>query len=196
MNEIDTQRQEELAHLEQAARIYARHEADSRLKRYMRSSLAGFVVLAAGLALAIHGNAEVAHEAKQASAAAATTKSLKSAAFSECKRVNILRAQSNVSNDVSFVILSASAQRELTLAKKPPSSAVHRRSGLVLASQAARLKVTRLTDCARAVNQATDYKFPLAGPIGDALTGKQHKGVKDILVESERVVNKNSKDTR
>jgi hypothetical protein len=147
--------------------------SERALKKYMVGSSLAFVLLLGGLAFA--GNAWI--------------EELQSGLHGACDRVNVLRAQSNLSDSVSFTILSSAAQRETRLVKGDPKNAsTHQRSADVLAGEAKRLTVTRMTDCDRAVSDPDSYSTPSAGPIGDPLTGERNEEVEEILLESEAMI--------
>jgi hypothetical protein len=171
--------------------------ARAEVRRYRNRSVIGFLVLLLGVGFAVRSNSHTAHEAQAAAREAVSTKTLLASNANECARVNILRAQSNISNDVSFVILSSAAKRELALAKADrPDRAVHAQSAHAFIQNAERLKVTALTDCDHAVNRPVGFSFPLAGPIGDPRTGKQAPGVKEILRASDALVSAHSHGTQ
>lgn len=147
--------------------------AKRALRRYVRRSAAGFVVVIVGLAFA--GNAYL-HE-------------LEHGLTRTCERVNLLRAQSNTSDAVSFQILSISAQREAKLAKTEPiNRKTHKQSADVLAQQALNLTVTGFTDCEQAVGAPDSYAQPIANPIGEPTTGKLNTGVSTILRRSHALL--------
>jgi hypothetical protein len=57
MPEIDQEMQRRLdamGHLERAARMYARREADARLRRYRNQALVGFLILLFGIGYVLH----------------------------------------------------------------------------------------------------------------------------------------------
>lgn len=156
-------------HTERAAR--------KALKGYVKGALVGFALLAGGMGVAIHQTAGI--------------DTLDARSSNACERLNIVQAQSNVSNTVSFVILSNSGQREAALAaqssiKKAGTAKIHSTSAAGLFAQADRLAVTDLTDCGLAAGKF--YAYPLAGPIGQPRTGDLTKGVKQIVWKSERII--------
>jgi hypothetical protein len=145
--------------------------------RVLRKAAVGFAILLFGLLFAGNAWKNQLHDGLKGS----------------CSRVNVLRAQSNGSDLVSFRILSISAQREAILAKKDKANAAtHSKSAKGLASEAQRLTVTRLTDCEEAVNDPDHYSTPVAGPIGDPKTGELSEGVKQTLIDSEKLLRKES----
>lgn len=114
-----------------------------------------------------------------------------------CNRLNIVRAQSNIGNSVSFNILSNSGRREQALAKSsrtPEMAKIHRESADGLLGQAQRLTVTALTDCGNALNPR--YNYPLAGPIGDPADGTLAPEAAKIIRESEAAVEAHSSDVK
>jgi hypothetical protein len=115
-----------------------------------------------------------------------------------CNRVNALRAQSNLSDSVSFNILSGAAQREFVLAKlsKGKRMRVHRRSGLEFVHEARKLKVTSPTNCNLAVNHPRDYRYPIPHALGDPLTGKLNPDTLPILRASAALIAKQTKQRR
>lgn len=193
MTELD-QKVQEAERVEGLARYYARHEARQAVRRYRNRSLAGFLVLLLGIGFAVHSNGVTAHRADEASKEAASVGALRDASVSECQRVNILRAQSNISNDVSFEILSSAAQREAALTKATHGSeqAIHRASALSFVTNAGRLKVTQLTNCVLATHDAASYQFPFAGPIGNPRTGHHAPGIEKILRASDALVSQHT----
>lgn len=156
---------------EQIDYFAALNEESSRRasRRTWRNSIAGYLMILAGAVafslLTINALSDSTHS---------TDAKLRAASVSSCERVNILRAQSNISDAVVFDILSASGRRELALAKTDTEASrkVHEQSAEIVFRAADKLTVTPLTDCKQAVDDAAIYKFPLAGPIGNARTGK------------------------
>ncbi len=111
---------------------------------------------------------------------------LKDGLTGSCDRVNVLRAQSNGSDLVSFKILSLSGQREAALAKTDTENAkTHLDSAKGLWEQARNLNVTKLTDCDQAVKHPDKYVAPVAGPIGAPETGETWPGVQKLLDQSQ-----------
>lgn len=104
-----------------------------------------------------------------------------------CRRVNVLRAQSNVSDLAVWRALSGAAQREYTLAHGPQSK-THKKSAEITVKYAADVAITALTDCNKAVNDPEHYRFPIAGPIGDAKTGKEFPEVAQIERQSKALI--------
>jgi hypothetical protein len=107
-----------------------------------------------------------------------------------CNRVNVLRAQSNLSDTVSWKILSDAGQRELSLAVTdvPETRKAHVKSAATLLEQASTLTATGMTDCAQAVEDPLGYKQPLARPIGDPRTGKVSPRAQAVLDSSHDVI--------
>jgi hypothetical protein len=65
MTEIDTTKLDELGYLERAARTYARHESNKRLRRYRNQAIIGFLILAAGIGFAIKDQHDTSQRARQ-----------------------------------------------------------------------------------------------------------------------------------
>jgi hypothetical protein len=169
--------------LTETASNAARKSATGVLRRYVRAALIGYAVLFAGMGYAIHDNINASD--------------LRAGLISSCERVNILRAQSNTSDAVSFRILSISAQREHTLSQSDVAATrrTHSRSFKLLAEQAGQLTLTGLTDCSEAVDHAKNYNFPTAHPVGDPLSGKLSQTTKEIITASRQVLQRVSPDT-
>lgn len=158
--------------LEQVEKIACESAADV-LRRYSAAALVGFLVLVAGLAYAISQTADI--------------DDLDARTVSTCERINILRAQSNVSDAVSFTVISQDASRVLAVAasRGPEYERILRDSAASLRTQAKRLTVTPLTDCNDA--RSPRFRYPLSGPIGDPQTGELFPGVKEIVRQSESI---------
>lgn len=150
------------------------------LKKQARVAAVGFVLLFGGLFVA----------------GKAWTDTLHDGLVGSCDRVNVLRAQSNGSDLVSFRILSLSGQREASLAEgsKDSESKTHSDSAKALFGQAKLLTVTQLTDCERAVDHPKSYDTPIAGPIGDPATGELNQGVKRALDASAALLKQEARD--
>lgn len=146
------------------------------LRGYVRSALVGFAILLFGVGYAIQGKS--------------TTSELRAGLLSSCARVNILRAQSNTSDNVSFKILALSAQRERSLAtlSHGPEHATHVKSARLLSDQAAHLTITGLTDCKQAVDNAENYAFPVANPVGNPISGKTTVTAQRIIDKSQSLL--------
>lgn len=161
---------------DQLALIAAETErgASKALRGYVRRATAGFLILLIGLVFAGRGYVGALHDGLVGS----------------CDRVNVLRAQSNSSDLVSFHILSISAQREAALAKadNAGTQSAHKRSATLLFDQAGKLTVTGLTDCEKAVGDPSHYAAPVANPIGDPTKNKLNDGVRQIEVDSQRLL--------
>jgi hypothetical protein len=155
-------------------------------RRQLRSSLVGFLILLLGVlgySIAAQNALENSTHKAQSNLIAGLTQS--------CKRVNILRAQSNNSDYVVWDILTASAKRErylqrtdLPIAARP----VHAQSARVFETAAARLTVTPLTNCDKAVRVPNSYAFPTAGPLGNVKTGELKPEVVQVLRQSNDAV--------
>lgn len=140
------------------------------LKRYSLGASIAFLVLFAGLAIAGKTYVDRLHNGLVGS----------------CNRVNVLRAQSNLSDTVSFNILSISGQREKALVKLDKEAAAqHRKSSNALFKEARKLTITKVTNCEEAVDSPDHYVTPIAGPIGNPATGKLDPGVARVIRDSE-----------
>lgn len=146
------------------------------LRGYVRSALVGFAILLFGVSYAIQGKSNT-HE-------------LRAGLLSSCARVNILRAQSNTSDSVAFKILALSAIRERELAGLTHGAehGTHHRSAVLLTAQASYLTITGLTDCEQAVDHAEDYAFPVANPVGNAVTAQISPLAQTILTDSQKLL--------
>lgn len=155
---------------------------DPKLWWFIHKGLVGYIILAIGVGYAIHSS----HN----SAISEGLRTIHSANIQSCQRVNVLRAQSNLSDSVSFTILSISARREFALAHKdlPKTRQTHLKSAKLLSVQARKLNVTKLTNCNLAVNHPQAYRYPLAGPLGNPLNGKLYPQIREILQDSEHYV--------
>lgn len=147
----------------------------AEFRRWRRGALAGFLALTLGIGAALTTKPD--------------TGALRAGLISSCQRVNILRAQSNMSDLVSFRILSLSAQREMKLSKgDPKNKRIHRNNATSLRIEAQRLTITALTECEPAVDDAKAYKFPIASSIGNVETGTVDPIVQLIVKDSERLL--------
>lgn len=147
--------------------------AHRAVQRYIKGALIGFAILAGGTGYALSTKAD--------------TNRLETASYSFCDRLNRERAKTNLSDSVSFNILSLSSRRELALAKEDPSTrSIHAKSSRALAKEARRLGVTPLTNCTDAVGNPANYINPQVGPIGKPLTGEVPAEVRAILTESQK----------
>lgn len=175
---ITTEQLEFFANLEAEAVDRVEKRYVKRDRRWRIGATAGFLILLGGVGYAIQGKTDDA--------------TLTGRDHRICERLNIVRAQSNVSDSVSFNILSISGRREKALIKGDPrNAALHRQSFKVLTGQAGKLTVTDLTDCDAALDPK--YNYPLAGPIGDPAKGKLSPEAKEILDRSLRLVEKSKK---
>ncbi len=144
-------------------------------RTYIRGAVLAFVLLTVAIGYALTTKPDVG--------------ALRAGDIGACNGVNTLRAQSNISNFVSFRILSLSAQREFALGKKGDSEAkLHAKSAKLLFSEAKKPAITALTDCKQAVDNPRKYHFPTAGPIGDPMTGKPTERSARILTDSQRLL--------
>lgn len=148
------------------------------MRRYITKPLLSYVILALALTFAVYQIQD------------ATTDRLRSGLVSSCERVNVLRAQSNLSDVTSFNVLSATIKQELVVldkGKTTPATRIARRAAIEkFVKEANRLTVTGLTDCDRAVNNPESYDIPVADPIGDPLTGKIKDDTQQIIDQSEK----------
>lgn len=159
--------EEQLAFMTEQTRRAASKGVARGLKRWSIGATIVYLVIFAAVFLGLKDGQDSLREGLQGS----------------CERVNILRAQSNGSDLVSFKILSLSGQREDTLAKATTGAVAqtHRDSRDGLWAQAKNLRVTKITDCSRAVDDPANYKTPVAGPIGNPKTGELSPGVKRVI---------------
>lgn len=116
------------------------------------------------------------------------------AATGSCNRVNLLRAQSNLSDTVIFKILSESGRRERRLGQTDERATrpAHRKSAEVLTGEARKVTITDLTNCKKAVQDPLGYDPPQASPLGDASTGELSETVKRVVRRSERLLRANA----
>lgn len=148
-------------------------------RRYIVGALIGYLLLASGVGVALHDTA-----AQKADVAL-----VRSGLVQTCERVQVLRAQSNVSDSIVYTILSTSAKRELALAKADPQNrSTHLTSGRTLATQAARTTVTPLTDCKQAVGNPRHYVYPVAESLGDPDTGAITPEARKVVALSEKYI--------
>lgn len=157
-----------------------RRAAGRAVRKWARGAVVGFLILCVGSGVAISRTAGI--------------DDLNARSHQVCERLNIVRAQSNVSDSVSFNILSQSARREDVLADLDTNRGIHRESATTLAREAGRLTVTDLTDCDAA--QHPDYDYPVAGPVGDPTTGELNVGVATIVAESEALLRRVKRDRK
>lgn len=141
-----------------------RRAANHALRRYAIGATLAFLLLLGGISLA--GKAWLSE--------------LESGLKGSCDRVNVLRAQSNLSDTVSFMVLSDATKEARRVGREEKADS--------FALQAGSLTVTELTDCDVAVGNPEDYVTPIAGPIGDPGTGKLSPGVKEIIDASARLI--------
>jgi hypothetical protein len=107
-------------------------------------------------------------------------------AIVQCERVNVLRAQSNVTDVAVWRNFAAATKRELTLAEKGEDVKVHRQSADDFVKNANDITVTPLTDCRRAIDQPGEFGAPAAAfPVGDARTGEERPMIAAIEAESK-----------
>lgn len=157
--------------------------ASMKLRRYTVRALIGFAILVAGGA-----TATVVTNDQRSDADRVTQTRINRAVRGSCRRVNVLRAQSNLSDKVSYSILVTAGGRETKLAKIGPQAELHRRSADQFFSEATNLRVTPLTDCEKAVDHPQDYRTPSAGPIGDPRAGTIDPLVASIIEDSKRLL--------
>lgn len=164
-------RREAAAVAAREATVIAKETADRRLRKYVRSATAGFLIVLAGAGYGLHTvdqdarTRDKAQVARQQALIVRQQARLDAAVGGSCKRVNVLRAQSNLSDGVSFVVLTMGGDGRFS-------------------KEAQQLRVTPLTDCRRAVRTPAFYRTPTAGPLGDPKTGKLRPKVARILRDS------------
>jgi hypothetical protein len=106
-----------------------------------------------------------------------------------CERVNVLRAQSNISDLAMWRNFSAAVQRERRLSKPGmPDADTHRRSANEISRNAQDITVTALTNCGLAIDNPARYETQLAGPIGDLSTGREFPEVRSIEEDSRDLI--------
>lgn len=159
-----------------------RRAANHVLHKYTRGAVIGFLILicttAILFALANNQRTDLRRATTKVERDAATIDNLRQALNLACERVNVVRAQSNLSNSVSFDILSGAIRRpgvDPQIVKSYPA-------------EVTKLKVTKLTDCVRAVDTfpRSHYRYPRPVLIGNPVTGKIAPGVPAILRQSIR----------
>lgn len=89
-----------------------------------------------------------------------------------CERVNVLRAQSNVTDIALWRVLASSYEREIALADAKGDTSIHKRAAADLKRYAGQIVVTAMTDCARAIDHPESYRPPVSGPVGNVMTGQ------------------------
>lgn len=173
MTEVTPLTEDQLDYLSEQTDRAARHA----VRRFALKAAIAYLVVLGGVFVALQ----------------AQSQTLEDASMGSCHRVNVLRAQSNASDLVSFNILSLSGQREKMLAEQAGAGErqTHLASADALFEQAKKLTVTELTDCAQAVAHPTEYVNPIAGPIGDPSTGELSPDVEKIANASEAFLNLN-----
>ena len=151
--------------------------AGSRARRYVISALIGYMILTGGVVVAGNDADNRIHDGL----------------INACERVNVLRAQSNISDGVSFNTLTAEGKRARQLATAPTTDgqkiprATYRRYARRFEANAGRLTVTALTDCEGALKDPKRYNYPLARRLGDVKTGKLDPQARKILDESHKL---------
>lgn len=169
--------QEQLEWIEETTHRAAR----KALKKQALGAAVGFLVLFGGGAVAGRAYLHTLHQGLVGS----------------CARVNVLRAQSNLSDTVSFQILSISGRREAALVKLDPHAAgQHHKSALALFTEAKKLTITKPTNCEQAVGDPDHYSTPIAGPIGDPTTGKMNPGVMRAIRDSQNLLDREATHVR
>lgn len=160
-----------------ALRRLARQEAIKAIRGYIGGVLVAFLILAGGGGYGVYSS-----DINQ-------THQLRAAAQGSCQRVNVLRAQSNLSDSVSFVILAQAGIREAALAQQGGKNAqLHAQSAMTFRAQVGRLRITAITDCNQAVDHPLTYRTPAAGPLGNPYTGQLNPHVSGILKQSAALV--------
>ncbi len=113
-------------------------------------------------------------------------------AIANCDRVNILRAQSNLNDLVSFNILSAAAQGEVAEIKRDPrNAAIHRATADRYTEEANTLTFAALTDCPRAIKSPNTAEGQITAQIGNAKTGEIRPDIRVIIRASQKLVARN-----
>lgn len=144
---------------------------------FFKQPLVGYAILVVGILLAVYFYSHSVND------------NLRDGLLSSCERVNILRAQSNLSDTVSWSVLSSAAEREQALIKKDPDAApAHRKSADALSNQSNGLTVTGMTDCKAAVSRPRTYNIPQAIYIDDLYTPEAK-----VSPEAQKVINASRK---
>lgn len=142
----------------------------------MRWNIIGYVILVIGLALALYTYTNT------------RTSELRTASFRSCERLNVVRAQSNLSDIAVWTILSGAYQREVSLSKSDTESReVHKRSASILLMNANRMTIIQLTSCRDAVDHPERVETVLPQAIGNIETGRLYDTSKDIESDSENL---------
>jgi len=166
----------QLDYIDKHAQEVSKRSAKDAVRAFFVRVAIGYAILVGGLVWAISDKPSVDR--------------LNAASTGICNRLNDARAQSNVSDAVSFGILTSSAQRERALARTKSADdrdpEIHTRSARALEAQAKRLTVIPLTDCSEAIQDPQGYRNPTAGPIGDVRTGEINPQSARIIEQSER----------
>ncbi len=141
---------------------------------FIRKPLVGYAVLVIGMLLAVYAYT------------GAVDDNLRAGLRSSCERVNVLRAQSNLSDYVQWQTVANGAARERSLIKTDTQKnrEAHMNSAASLEEQAGNLTVTGLTDCDEAVDSADSYVIPTANPIGDSRNIEVYPQIERIIDES------------
>ena len=159
-------------------RTFLGAQIERAVRRYVRAATVGFLILAAGIGISLSTKSDGAETAQLA-------QRLETASYAFCRRLNSEAAKTNLSDSVSFKILSLSSRRETALAEGQRSSPeIHARASRLMAAEGRKLGVTPLTDCDAAVGDPVGYVNPEVGPIGNPATGEIHDDAQKILDES------------
>lgn len=126
---------------------------------FLRKPVVGYLILTIGILLAVYIYTNSVND------------NLRDGLQSSCQRVNILRAQSNLSDAVTWTILASAAKREQSLIYKDKDAAEeHKNSAQSLTNQTDNLTVTGMTDCKSAIERPRTYNVPKAVRIGNVRT--------------------------
>jgi uncharacterized protein HemX len=140
--------------------VETQHATRKALSAWLRGAAVAFALAIGGTGYAVHEVDRASHKAD-----VQAQQRLDQAVWGSCRRLNILRAQSNLSDAVSFRVLTQAA-------------------GGRFRHFASNLRVTPVTNCEQAVKNPSTYRAPVATPIGDTTTGKLRPEVVRILRDS------------
>lgn len=145
---------------------------------FFRRPIVGYIVLTIGILLAVFTYTDHVND------------KLRDGLASSCERVNILRAQSNISDAVSWKTTISILQREQRLAHtdNPATRIAHEKSATSLSNQASLLTVTAITNCDKAVNSPANYNFPNATKISAKNPTDMNPNVPKILSDSKKLL--------
>lgn len=144
----------------------------------MDRAVIGFLVLVVAFTLGVGAFFRAAYDRQQAGL------------VGSCERVNVLRAQSNITDIAVWRAFSSAAQRETRLIRTDPENrSAHRRSAQTIRQTAGDMTATALTNCDRAVNDPDNYTPPGATRIGDVLAGQEQPAIAVIEKQSRARLN-------